>query len=66
MSNGASQALMVIEGLLSLMRLAKTFGVEYKLVADMQAQAEAEGRDDLNADERQVLLDRSQAAIDKL
>lgn len=66
MSNGATKALVVIDVLLAAMRVARTFGIEYQLVASMQANAEAEGRDELNADERQALLARSQGAIDKL
>ena len=66
MSNGAQQALTLINVLLAAMRAARTFGIEYRMVTEMMAQAEADGRDELNTAELQSLLERSQSAIDNL
>lgn len=65
MSDSTENALAVLNILLASMRAARTFGINYRAVADMQAVADAEDRE-LDNVERQTLLDKSQGAIGKL
>ena len=58
--NKAIDAFIAITGFLS------NLGVNYREVMEAQEKAKAEGRDDLNVDERQVFIDQAQTSVDRL